>query len=52
MPDLCPLDSSEMEMLFGWRGLKSRVERRKAGSEATHGQHGSRLALNHFLRSR
>jgi hypothetical protein len=31
MPDLRPLDSSEMEMLFGWRGLKSRAAKRNRG---------------------
>ena len=31
MPDLCLLDSSGMEMLFGWRGLKSRAAKQDRG---------------------
>jgi hypothetical protein len=52
MPDLRPLNSSGMEMLFGWRALKSCAARQKAGRVVSDGQYGSRLALNHSLRSR
>jgi hypothetical protein len=31
MPDLCPLESSEIEMHFGWFALKSRAEKQDRG---------------------